>query len=529
MAERANDMDELAVAEAMAKGDLPSPQRYGSFWLFSIRITGTGLSYRMGRDEFVWRDAELYLNDRFIKRCNGLPVIFDHPEKKTAIDSEEFNNRIVGTTFLPFIKGEDVWAIVKIYDEPTVEMMLSEQLSTSPAVVFRESTSTNETIKLDDGSALLIEGFPALLDHIAIVTAGVWDKSGPPTGVDTGALGMAEKEKEEAAADKARHDASLERMDAFMDALKDMKDSIKHMHDRMDAAEKDKRHDAARKDKFGHRKDGESYKDYKKRHDDDEMAMADALAKHDGADHKDCMDSAHKARHDAEEEEKRADKEFEEWAKEEEKEPEHKEDKKDSKKDSARKDESEDEKEEKKIEKEEKEEERGDKRHDSQLSRENAELKARLAKLEGTVKIMRDEVPASERDALAAAQVRADSVMAMLGDRAPAPIPGETSLDYRKRLASRLRQHSPRFKESRFDGFDSVTMGLVEDQVYADAVASAKAGPSSTPGVLVPFQERDSAGRLITRFHGDIGAFIAPFVPQDRQLVKLNRPQKGVM
>src|SRR5271169_5634245 len=109
---RRAEMDELEVAEAMQAGDLPSPQRYGSFYLFDIRITGTGLAYRMGRDEFVWRDKAIYLNDRFLKRCGGLPVIWDHPEKKPAIDSEEFSDRAVGTTFIPYIKGDDVWAIV---------------------------------------------------------------------------------------------------------------------------------------------------------------------------------------------------------------------------------------------------------------------------------------------------------------------------------------------------------------------------------------------------------------------------------
>lgn len=343
---------------------------------------------------------------------------------------------------------------------------------------------------------------------------------------------MADDIKEEiAAADKARHDANTAKMDAIMDA-------VKKVADRFDAFEKEKkdkaRHDAHRKDKFGPRKDGEKYDAWKKRHDADEAAMADALRK-DGGDEKDCSDAAKSARHDAEEDEKRHDKDFEKWAKEEEKEPEHKEDakfegaKEDSKKD-AKKDAEppEDEKHLKEEEKEEKEEEKPDARKDSaKVSQENAELRLRLARVEGLLKGITNETPATERDALAAAQNRADSVAAMFGDRPPAPIPGETSLDYRRRLLKRFAPHSPRFKDSRFDGLDPSILTTVEDQVYADASNSARNVARSTPGRLIPFEERDRAGRVITRFHGDIGAFLAPFVPQNATVGRINRNPKG--
>src|ERR1700678_3381970 len=402
MTERA--LDELGVAEAMVKGDLPSPQKYGQFWLFDIRITGTGLAYRVGRKEFVWRDKALYLNERFLKRANGLPVIFDHPEKP-ALDSEEFSARIVGTTFIPYVKGDDVWAIVKIYDAPAGELLLDEQMSTSPAVVFKASTSTNETVELDNGETLLIEGEPALLDHIALCEQGVWDKGGPPTGVESGAEMADEKEKEAAAADKARHDAEAKR-DTMMDAIMD---SFKRMDSRLDAFEKErkdaKRHDAARKDKFGRRKDGESYKDWGKRHDADMRSMCDALRKDSEESEEDCMDAAKDARRDAEEDEKREDKDFDKWAKEEEKEPEHAEDK-------AKKDAEEKEREDKKD-AEKAEEKKEEERKDSAMAKDNAELRLRLKSLEDKMNSVRRETPREDVDALANTQSRADAVSAM--------------------------------------------------------------------------------------------------------------------
>ena len=198
-------MNELDVARAMAAGDLTSPQRVGTFWLWNIRITGTGLAFRgahkdkkgkvLREEEFCWRDKSIYLTDDFLARCNGLPVIFEHPGKAPTLDSAEFNERIVGTTFLPFIREDDVWAVAKIYDESTHEMMRMGEASTSPNVIMDDEAG--EFLRMGDGSALLIEGKPALLDHIAVLVngdLGVWDKGGPPSGVQNDMLASVKKD-----------------------------------------------------------------------------------------------------------------------------------------------------------------------------------------------------------------------------------------------------------------------------------------------------------------------------------------------
>lgn len=179
-------MNELDVARAMSLGQLASPQRYENVWLFAIRITGTGASYRVGRKEFVWRDPSIYLNDDFLARCNGLEVIWEHPEG-SLLNDEEFHDRKIGSVFLPYLrpdKPDEVWAIAKIYDDDAVREMSDAQLSTSPAVNFANPL-VNDRIMLEDGKQMLIEGEPSLLDHIAVVRAGVWDKGGDPTGVES--------------------------------------------------------------------------------------------------------------------------------------------------------------------------------------------------------------------------------------------------------------------------------------------------------------------------------------------------------
>lgn len=180
------NMDELDVAEAMSEGRLASPQRYENVWLFAMRVTGTGVSYRSGRKEFVLRDPKIYCNERFLKRCNGLQVIMEHPTDGSLLNDSEFKERTIGSVFLPYLredKPDEVWCIAKIYDEGAAEDMIENRLSTSPAVNFSDP-SVNRRAEFE-GEQVLIEGDPSLLDHLAVCANGVWDKGGEPTGIES--------------------------------------------------------------------------------------------------------------------------------------------------------------------------------------------------------------------------------------------------------------------------------------------------------------------------------------------------------
>jgi hypothetical protein len=244
---------ELDAAKLMAEGLLPSPQVYANMHLLNIRITGTGLAYRSSIGEHVWRDASLYLNDEFLQRCNGLMVIMDHPET-SILDSKEFKDRAIGSIMLPYIKGDEVWEIAKIYDEAAMKEILEGDISTSPSVVFDE-TAGNTTLTTESGEPLLIEGKAFLLDHIAIVTKdrgsrGVWDKGGDPKGVElsnTEVSAMTDKTE-------AKADASGDALGAILSALGTITARLDNMEKNMPA------------------KPLTYAADKKKRHDDDEMA-----------------------------------------------------------------------------------------------------------------------------------------------------------------------------------------------------------------------------------------------------------------
>ena len=132
----------------------------------------------------------------------------------------------------------------------------------------------------------------------------------------------------------------------------------------------------------------------------------------------------------------------------------------------------------------------------------------------------------SDRDALATAQARADAVAQMFGDSASQPLHSENPIAYRKRLAERFKKHSAEFKETRLDSIDGATFDLIEAKIYADASAAALEPSNMPDGVLIPIVRRDSSGRTITEYKGDIKAWMNAFTATGA-IVKINRNHKG--
>lgn len=299
-------LTELEVAERIRDGTVPSPVKYSNMWLVNLRITGTGLAYRAGLKEHVWRDPKLYLNEEFLRRCNGLPVIANHPDD-AVLTEEDFKSRIVGSVMLPYIRGDEVWAVCRVYLQSIVEEITEGDVSTSPSVVFN-SKSGNVEVQEGDTN-FLIEGVPFLVDHIALVTKahgslGVWDKDRIPAGVEVTNTGEIEMEKEEL-------QALLQGV--VSDALQGINQKIDGVVTRMDSLEqRDKaRADAeeqAKKESEEKAKADEAAEEQRKA---DEAAAKEAEEKA-KADEEAAKDAEEKAKADSEaEEQRKADEEAE--------------------------------------------------------------------------------------------------------------------------------------------------------------------------------------------------------------------------
>ncbi len=422
-------LNETEVAALIADGTLSSPQFFINMWMFAIRVTGTGVTWRSADQQMAFRNPDDYLTPEFLQRVAGVPLIWLHPEKN-KLDSDEFAKRVIGTLTNSWVADNgEVWAIARVYDAEAAEIMATRQLSTSPTVTYSEMQDS--IIKID-GQPLLVEGSPVLLDHVAICEQGVWDKLLAPTGVKSDSIpNEAEKMDEEkivALINKA--------IDARMAKADSEAADLKAKADAEEAAKKEKA-DAEEKEA--------------------EEAKAKADAEEKAA--KEKADAEAKEKADAEAAEEKAAKE----------------------------------------------------KADSELRQQIADLKTRIP----------TELSDEERNEVADAQVKADSVFSCFGKRAPVPLSGEKPLAYRRRLMIQLQEHSPDFKAVDLSSIaDSALLGFAEKQIYADAQKSASL--SVGPGMLREIKRADATGRQISTFEGDPAATWAPFQSGKRQVTSFN-------
>lgn len=421
-------LNETDVATLIADGTLSSPQYFINMWMFAIRVTGTGVTWRSADQQMAFRNPDDYLTPEFLQRVAGLPLIWLHPEKNT-LDSDEFAKRVIGTLTNSWVADNgEVWAIARVYDAEAAEIMATRQLSTSPTVKFVE---VPDSIIEIDGQPLLVEPSPELLDHVAICEQGVWDKLLNPTGVKSDSI-----PKE---AEKMDEEKIVVLINKAIDARMAKADS-----EAADLKAKADADEAAKKDKA----------------DAEEKEAEEAKAK------ADAEDKAAKEKADSEAKEKADAEEAERMAKE---------------------------------------------KADSQLRQEIAELRSRIP----------TELSDEERNEVADAQVKADSVFSCFGKRAPVPLSGEKPLAYRRRLMIQLQEHSPDFKSVDLSSIaDSALLNVAEKQIYADAQKSASL--TVGPGMLREIKRADATGRQISTFEGDPAATWAPFQSGKRQVTSFN-------
>jgi 8-oxo-dGTP pyrophosphatase MutT (NUDIX family) len=463
--------NELDIAKRMAAGLLLSPQKYEGAWLFDLRITGTGTSYRKALDEYAYRPPETFLTEEFRERCNGLPVLFMHA--KGRLNTQEYRDRNIGSIFYPYIAGDEVRGVAKIFDSDGAQLMLTTHESTSPAVIFRDAGSA-VSVEVD-GKTVLIEGKPSFLDHLAVCPVGVWDKGGEPSGINTGEKQM---------------DENMEQVPAWADALgKRFDEACSALGARMDALE-NKGGDAAlaAEEAAKHKAEEERRKEEEAKRaingamnagaaeESDEAKAARAEQERKDAEEKARLDAEGKARLDSEEKER-----------------------KDS------------------------EAMRADAQ---QLRSDNADMKKQIEAMNAKLAALTTPLSASDRDQLSAAQARWDSVAQMFGETAPAPLNGETPIAYRQRLAAKYQKHSASFKGIRFDSLDSDSFSAVEERIRMDAQEYAKSPAVSPSGKLIPIIRRDEAGRQITEYSGDMDAWLGHFKHQGHSIRLLDPRQK---
>lgn len=170
------------MIKGLISGELKSPQIYGESFYINLRITGTGITERYKEDENneivrdnrgepvsykINRSEEEFLSDTFLKACQGIPVLIEHPDNN-FIDGGNYKDHVIGTIIQPFIKEDlkEVWGVARIYDPEVLILIQNKLKSTSPAVRSINIKSNNNDI---------VEEKFKYIDHLALVIDGYWD------------------------------------------------------------------------------------------------------------------------------------------------------------------------------------------------------------------------------------------------------------------------------------------------------------------------------------------------------------------
>jgi hypothetical protein len=162
-----------------------------------------------------------------------------------------------------------------------------------------------------------------------------------------------------------------------------------------------------------------------------------------------------------------------------------------------------------------------DKKDDSVKADAIADLRKRISdqaevinRLQALVKPRSDD----EHAAFADAQSRADAVFNGFGKRAPRPLEGESLFDYRKRMATALKSHSPQWKAAKLTRLDEEIFGPIETQIYADAISAAANPIDLKAGEL----------RMVTKIDPATGVRTNVFYGSESFVKQMGRPGRRV-
>jgi hypothetical protein len=397
-------------------------------------------------------------------------------------------------------------------------MVLKMDLSTSPGVECGVAK-----LPLADGDHILLEDKPELVSHVAIVPDGVWDKGGPPTGIaksaepeiaeperksdsvsdaasadqtstSSGDTEMADKAEEMKKADAAEKMSDSDKLDAIGEHLKKIHDSVNELHAKHE--EHEKRLSAIEGDGGADRKDATGEGEHDDPRDVDESSK-EALKKE--REENNLKENDGKKKDAACEDGKKMDAEEEE----------EKEDKRDSRRrDARRRDAEEDKRDAKRRDSEEDKKEDSMRKHDAATERTIAELQSQIAALSKRIPTQMSD---ADRAQFVSAQEKAERVFQLFGDAAPRSMDGETLLQYRVRLANKVKTHSGAWKDIDLSGLNDAALSVAESTIYKDSTEAAMHPIQGGGESLREIVEKGYGGRETHRFVGSDTACWAPF------------------
>ena len=162
-----------------------------------------------------------------------------------------------------------------------------------------------------------------------------------------------------------------------------------------------------------------------------------------------------------------------------------------------------------------------DKKKDDAVKDDAADLRRQIQdqatvikRLEALIKPRSDD----EHAAFADAQARADTVFNGFGQRAPRPLDGEILIDYRRRLATKLKPHSKIWGNVKLSVLPEEAFGIAENQIYTDATTAATNPVDLEAGEL----------RMVTKIDPATGVRSNVFYGKESFVKAMGRPGRRV-
>jgi len=122
-------------------------------------------------------------------------------------------------------------------------------------------------------------------------------------------------------------------------------------------------------------------------------------------------------------------------------------------------------------------------------------------------------------------QAMADTAYAAFGNRAPAPLMGQSLTGYRNMLLRPLQTHSKTYKDVDLKSVsDSNLLSVIEKHIYADAIAASNSPEIVPEGRLIRIVRKDSVGREIVSYKGSPKVMLKESnFHRDSQLLHISR------
>ena len=144
------------------------------FAYIPMRLTGLGLAERIidNKAMIFNRTKENFATDDFMKIYASVPICIQHPTNENGEFEPlgfKYASSIIGNAIHSFLRDDEIWVIARLHNLEAVEIILNNDISTSPYFISKE-------VQHEIENDVIYDEIPLICNHLAIVDKGFWDK-----------------------------------------------------------------------------------------------------------------------------------------------------------------------------------------------------------------------------------------------------------------------------------------------------------------------------------------------------------------